>query len=371
MEEKFLKKHIYFLDSLRGIAAVTVVLAHFAETYSTNSILKELFEPLGRSAVILFFVLSGIALSLSFEKMNELRFRTYFSYLVKRFCRIYIPFFVIILCAEAIFVVLQPEGISGLSTWFNTVGSQYNDVHSVISNLLMTGQDVDKIDPVIWSLIIELRISIIFPVLYLLVKKSHIIISIMLLFASFFIGLALLMLLNSKLLIGTTVFNVGFFIAGILLSLHWQDIASFNAKVKIFLFSLAMVLYLHVSLFNLLGIAQKQAISDVILGISCVIILLLCYQTERAQNFLENKAFLWLGKISFSLYLVHCVVFIPAIYILSYFDISIWMIQIISIPFILGASAIYYQIIEKQSIRIGRYLSNNLKSGKEVIEKAV
>ncbi|WP_159457906.1 MULTISPECIES: acyltransferase [Listeria] len=360
-----MKKHIYFLDSLRGIAAVTVVLAHFAETYSTNPIFKELFEPLGRSAVILFFVLSGIALSLSLEKMNELRFRTYFSYLIKRFCRIYIPFFVIILLAEVIFAILQPEGISGLSAWFNNVGSRYNDMHTVVSNLLMLGQDVDKIDPVIWSLIIELRISIIFPVLYIFVKRNNIYVSMVALFASFFIGLALLMLLNSKLLIGATVFNVGFFIAGILLSLHWQNIMAFSARVKIFLLSLAIILYLHVSIFNLLGVTQKQAISDVVIGVACVTILLLCYQTERAQKYLENKVFLWLGKISFSVYLVHCVVFIPAIYILTSFGVSIGFIQLISVPFILGVATIYYQLIEKQSIHIGRYLSNNLKSGKE------
>ncbi|MBC1475042.1 acyltransferase family protein [Listeria grandensis] len=61
-------KRLYFLDSLRGLAALTVVLGHLAATYYSDYFIVHLFGPLGRSAVILFFILSGIVLSLSLRK---------------------------------------------------------------------------------------------------------------------------------------------------------------------------------------------------------------------------------------------------------------------------------------------------------------
>ena len=83
------------LDSMRGIAAALVVLNHcycaFADKsegavwWLANTPLRMLVS--GRPSVILFFVLSGFVLAVSLEKGMKYR-----DFVVRRFCRIYLPF---------------------------------------------------------------------------------------------------------------------------------------------------------------------------------------------------------------------------------------------------------------------------------------
>jgi len=59
-----------FLDSLRGLAALGVVLAHFIGYASAHFGLPGLFEPLayGRYGVTLFFLISGFSLALTMPR---------------------------------------------------------------------------------------------------------------------------------------------------------------------------------------------------------------------------------------------------------------------------------------------------------------
>lgn len=92
------------LDSLRGVAALIVVLSHFtlmvpdAVRDSVQSVAEALhslpnamlyafikIHMAARSAVILFFVLSGFVLTRSLQKGNT----PFFEYVIKRLFRIY------------------------------------------------------------------------------------------------------------------------------------------------------------------------------------------------------------------------------------------------------------------------------------------
>src|ERR1700738_3699896 len=104
-------KRIDILDSLRGLAALSVVFHHcllvfpifLAAFYhnpnlNNNLVLILTYSPIhilwaGHEAVILFFVLSGFVLSLPFLNNNTI---SYHKYIVKRFCRIYIPYIIVL-----------------------------------------------------------------------------------------------------------------------------------------------------------------------------------------------------------------------------------------------------------------------------------
>lgn len=77
------------IEAMRGFAALYVVLHHTVkfEYLFLGIDLGELFR-FGQEAVILFFLLSGFVINLSFKKSNNKTFKTYFY---KRFFRIYIP----------------------------------------------------------------------------------------------------------------------------------------------------------------------------------------------------------------------------------------------------------------------------------------
>ena len=88
----------YFeLDSLRGLAAMIVVLHHLRFLWQEDAkpssaicrFFLDLVAPFGTEAVMLFFVLSGFVLSL--PTVNG-RPQTYFTFLIRRIFRIYVPY---------------------------------------------------------------------------------------------------------------------------------------------------------------------------------------------------------------------------------------------------------------------------------------
>src|ERR1700752_5319544 len=83
------------MDSLRGAAAMMVVLNHFfLASYPTGrseDLVRFLADPLqnGPAAVILFFLLSGFVLSIPVWREKSQSYRVF---LTRRVCRIYIPY---------------------------------------------------------------------------------------------------------------------------------------------------------------------------------------------------------------------------------------------------------------------------------------
>lgn len=353
-------QRVLYLDSIRGIASITVVVAHFASVYAKETLLKNSVQSFGRSAVILFFLLSGLSLSMSLINRRTTHFGLleYTGYLIKRFTRIYLPFLMTLLLSEFFFLLIQPEKINGVSDQFNRIGTITN-WQLFSENMLMTGNNVNLINPVIWSLIIELRLSIIFPLLFFVVIHWRIPAFIFLLFTSFILGTSLLYAIGNYLLIGQSIFHIGFFTIGIGLSLLWNQ---FNRIPKNWLFPLSIIsclLYFHVIFLILFDIKSIQFISDIVIGIGSTGILIVCQKSSVIQHFLTNKPFLQFGKISFSLYLVHSVVLILLLRILSPFF-SIVFIELISVPVILLATYLCYYMIENPTKLIGQYLERKL-----------
>src|SRR5882762_8330002 len=97
----FRGRHYPQLDALRGIAALMVVINHFVLVgplwWVTRSPLRVV--ALGHEAVILFFILSGFVLTLQLNSSSRIN---YLDYLIKRICRIYLPYLAVLLAAIAI-----------------------------------------------------------------------------------------------------------------------------------------------------------------------------------------------------------------------------------------------------------------------------
>lgn len=81
------------LEAIRGFSAIYVLLFHMLpqKIYLLGINVGILFR-FGSEAVILFFILSGFVIKYSWEKSSDKSFRTYF---LRRFIRIYIPLFFI------------------------------------------------------------------------------------------------------------------------------------------------------------------------------------------------------------------------------------------------------------------------------------
>lgn len=112
-------KKIKKLDTIRAFAAMYVFLAHAFLPILKDSPLSIFFR-FGQEAVMLFFLLSGFVIHISYSRNPNIKFREYF---VKRFRRIYFPIF----CSYF---------ISGIIYYYqnNTLDFSY---YQLIGNLLM------------------------------------------------------------------------------------------------------------------------------------------------------------------------------------------------------------------------------------------
>jgi peptidoglycan/LPS O-acetylase OafA/YrhL len=98
-------KNIPVINCLRGIAASMVCFFHFVAKgpYVHNTRLKDIFD-YGRTGVYIFFVISGIIISLSMIR-GGYRYRNWGSFMLKRLVRIEPPYLACIILALLYFQV--------------------------------------------------------------------------------------------------------------------------------------------------------------------------------------------------------------------------------------------------------------------------
>jgi peptidoglycan/LPS O-acetylase OafA/YrhL len=128
------KKHIKKLDSLRGFAALYVVLYHWIEDFAfVPETFKTIFFSFGQEAVMVFFLLSGFVIYFSYHTTNILSFKYYF---MRRFRRIYFPILIAFLIS--IFIFIFNNKLTNSFSWFEFFG-----------NLIML-QDISFLKPGTW-----------------------------------------------------------------------------------------------------------------------------------------------------------------------------------------------------------------------------
>lgn len=155
------------LDTLRGLAAVIVVICHCAQLF-INQHLPEyyrFFAVLAQSCVMIFFVLSGFLITKSITgniaRNGSLDLT---DYAIKRFARIYPPLIFSFIIVAALTILSQSFFISGdgsLSTangWVNKYGFNV-ELFGYLPSAIMSNGFVGDMSPAsnspLWSLSIE------------------------------------------------------------------------------------------------------------------------------------------------------------------------------------------------------------------------
>jgi peptidoglycan/LPS O-acetylase OafA/YrhL len=170
-------KHIKELDSLRGIAAVIVMISHYSVLYPTfrQDIHHTPFDLFfsASASVSLFFALSGFVLSISF--FNNKKQSIYKQFILKRFFRLYTPYIVSVFIAMLLYTALSSNGISELNSWFNGTWTTPLTLQNFFQHIFFIGSFESGIyNPIYWSLVIEMRVSIIFFILIYTVTNFNI-----------------------------------------------------------------------------------------------------------------------------------------------------------------------------------------------------
>ena len=388
------------LDSLRGLAAFGVLLHHiiliFPIYFDTPASVAQpwwldliKYSPLsiivaGHEAVIFFFVLSGFVLSLPFLKTEQAV--PYWLFLTKRILRIYPPYIIAVASAFILREWCYSGNISYLSTWFNKPW-HYNVSPEVIWNhLLLIGSfDNCSFDITLWSLVHEMRISIIFPLLVYLVKfREKTAWGMALCFSAFF---HFMMRQRSLGFIAfahdyfASLHYIGMFVIGVSLAKHRHDIVCrigcLKRRTKISILIIAVLAYTnsgwlpHYAAFGihpLETLFTKPVSQDWLTMTGVALIISLSLGTLSATNFLSFGIVRYLGRISYSLYLFHGILLIAGFHLLHLYIPTLSILVIVFVATLLVSTMSYYWL-EAPSIRVGKYLTQRWKDAKKQSQK--
>lgn len=355
---------------------MSVFFGHMYLIFNETLFSKLLFEfgPLratvaGSEAVTLFFVLSGFVLSLPFYKKEKF---SYGGYLIKRILRIYIPYITAILIAFILREIFYTGNIKGLSYWFNINWSLSLNNKSIIDHLLLIKTFTSNLNNVVWSLVHEMRISFIFPLIMMVIVrlnyKKSILFSIMLSIVS-----VIYFNLTDASFIGTELYvslhYCSMFIIGALIAKNRKEIinwiSQFNLKIKISLFLIGVVLFLYAHPSFVLNILivdfnpfYRTVIDTWFTSIGAGILIIYAVSSIRLSHILKNKLINFIGKISYSLYLSHLAVLFSCVHLLNGMF-PMWVILVVAIIVTLLVSSIMYYLVEKTALKLGKYLTRS------------
>ncbi|WP_244575322.1 acyltransferase family protein [Rhizobium sp. 11515TR] len=312
----------------------------------------------GHQAVILFFVLSGFALT---KMWGAIGYPRYDAYIASRVIRLYLPYIASLALAVLVYAILR-HWFSWENGWMGLPNPILGNNVNIGGHLAMIGVfNPAEINPPIWSIIHEMRISIVFPVIYYIVKRVGwftvpIFSALSLVVAWSISGPIPLTPLDAELLI--SLHYVTFFAAGSLIAFNQHRIedvfSALHGRKRLALWIAAAMAYAYP--FDNPWSLSLRMIGDLGTGIgSFVMICLMLHSKEGAWA--SRRRFL--GKISFSFYLNH--VLALNICLLAFYDrygsLSIWLT---SVPLALGISWAIYVMVERPAIRLSRLMRTSI-----------
>jgi peptidoglycan/LPS O-acetylase OafA/YrhL len=373
------------LDSVRGIAAFVVVLHHCWEAVlpdqNTYPLLGRALAgtgwtadlafwisvtPLrllfcGHAAVGVFFVLSGFVLTKSLQNPRQ---RSYAAFAVRRFFRIYPPFAFVILSAALICYGFDSQPIPG-KDWINLSWQEPVSVPLVAGHLLMlvSAGTYNSLDSPMWTLVHELRISMIFPLLaaVAIARPRQTLLFSLVVFAIFsvqhftssvthLIGAQLPREILSSFMQSSR--YVLFFVFGILIAAHPAPLADWLRRHERWspaLWAAALLL---------LAVPYTKAYLELCYALGAFLVIALCVNSETAKRLLRHGALQWLGRISYSLYLSHMVVQLTCAHLL-YRQLSMWTIMLLVVPLALLVADALNRLVELPSNGLGKRIASS------------
>ncbi|MCB4824228.1 acyltransferase family protein [Roseicella aerolata] len=365
---------IHALDSLRGVAAFSVMIYHcllvwpsLYETLGGKGVpfFRTEQDPLaiglltvtppsllwsGREAVILFFVLSGYVLAQGFLRSPQ----PYLPFVTRRACRLLLPCIAIALPVALLAELLGPVSQPEVSEW---VTGHWNDTVSprlIASHALLLEEPYGLNSP-LWSLHYEWRISLLFPLLVMLAAAGPGM-AMAASLACAALAVAEMRLVGSNWL--STLIFVPHFMLGVLLAREGTrlpaQIADMAPRARLGLLTFCYLL-LNVRWL----VPAPGLVIDLFNAAGAALLIALVLASARAQAGLAWPPLAWIGKVSFSLYLVHVPVILAALH-LAPTGLPLWTVLAAAVLLSLLLAWGFFHLAERPSIWLGRTLFGRL-----------
>ena len=293
------RHYLHQLTSLRGIACLVVLFGHAIQVFRYHSpqrapvqggvhdLITYAFN--AEAAVVLFFVLSGCVLSLSLRKYAHMTPRIVGSFYIKRIFRIYpLLWFSIGLAVLSMVVArgLVPDGVfvGWLSRNLHTPVSMRNTIASLAGVFT-------RYNGPMWSLRVELMYSVVFPLLFVLMRgRTARVVTLL--------ALAAIALLPVPHEVGT-VFALSFGL-GALIPLLPGTLGRHHGW-----YALAALVVLLYDRYALAGLHLPERIADMIETLAAFVVIRDLYASGRQYRILLSRPVIVVGELSYGIYLMH------------------------------------------------------------------
>ena len=364
-------KRIHSLDAIRGLAALVVVLHHsllsVSDGQSDPHIRWIYLSPLrlfvdGPGAVLIFFVLSGLVLTFTLKGRNP---DTYAAFVLKRISRIYPAVVFAILVSALLQSLLGAATLPDLSRWFAFTWAKPVSGPLLLEAASLSGFGLSLDNP-LWSLVHEMRISLVLPLLVLLASRSvwvaGVVTLVVFVISVRVAGKAQGELIHSIAMTGE--FLVAFLI-GVLLAIYFSSVTDWLAtrrsgvKAALWIAALTLVAFPPVNASNVGGLREAVLILSSCFG--ALIIIALSSIDGRANRWLMGPVPAYFGRISYSLYLIHVVIIVAVVRAL-HSSVSIFASLCIAVTASILIADLMQRFVEKPFTNFGRTLAGKLKS---------
>lgn len=361
------------LDGLRGLAALVVVACHALSTLPgignvvsgdrsaglTTAEAWAVFSPLhvlwnGTPAVHVFFVLSGFVLVLPFTRPGAAG--KWAQYYAKRFFRLYLPAWASLAVAVVLMAAIPRSASPLQSPWADIYVTDASVGQVLKDGLLLL--NASTINTPLWSLKWEVLFSLLLPAYVLVALRWR-------RFWHVKIVLALLLAFAGALLDVEALSYLPIFAVGAILGTERERIRELTGSWPRFVWF--FVAAAGILLANAEWISPEQPIPGVeaFVTVGATLIVLLFVSCRSAKRLGDTAAAQWLGRVSFSVYLVHLPVILAGATLLR--SVSLPLALAVSVAAAFVIAELFYRYVEQPSHRlsmaVGRAVGRRSRSG--------
>ena len=361
------------LDGLRGIAALLVVACHALSTLpGIGNVVSgnrsaglntaeawAVFSPLhilwnGTPAVHVFFVLSGYVLILPFTRPGAAG--KWAQYYAKRFFRLYLPAWASLAVAVALMAIIPRSASPLQSPWADIYVTDPSLGQVLKDGLLLL--NASTINTPLWSLKWEVLFSLLLPAYVLIALRWRRLWHLKL-------GLALALAAAGALLDVEWLSYLPIFAIGAVLGAERERIRELTESWPRFVWFL--VAAAGIFLANAEWISPEQPIPGVeaVVTVGATLIVLLFVSCRSAKRLGDTAAAQWLGRVSFSLYLVHLPIILAGVTLLR--SVSLPLALAVSVAAAFVIAELFYRYVEQPahrlSMAVGSAVGRRSRSG--------
>ncbi|WP_460942621.1 acyltransferase family protein [Okibacterium endophyticum] len=361
---------LHSLDGLRGVAAAIVVIYHLtlvarpaldtgtgAWEWMTQSPLRVVTA--GTEGVLVFFVLSGLVVTLpAFAGTID-----WASYYTSRMLRLYLPVWGALLLAAGLILTLpRPASSAAPESWLLERNANAITVQHLLDEASLLPPSYTINNP-LWSLRWEIIFSVLLPVFVVvaLAVRRFRVIAVLLSVALMVVG----RLTQIDALVYLPTFFLGTLLAANLAQVRaWADRVNAGARWRVWLPATLVSLTLLVLSWLARPIAPAGSLWSQVFwalsGVGAAGLVVVAIGSPAVTRVLSSGALSWLGRVSFSLYLVHVPVIATVAFLLG--DEHWVLVAVISVPTSVVLAWLFHAAVERPSHALARRAGSRASS---------